>query len=68
MYSLQIHEQENRTKTVYLLEPTVVTLYTAAEGSVSMVLSVTKFGTNFASFWSVVAFASSQSALPLIGR
>ena len=68
MYSLQIHEQENRTKTVYLLEPTVVTLYTAAEGSVYMVLSVTRFETSFATFWSVAAFASSQSAPPPIGR
>ena len=68
MYSLQIHEQENRTKTVYLLEPTVVTLYTAVEGSVSMVLSVTRFGTSLATFWSVAVFASSQSAPPLIGR
>ena len=53
---------------MYLLEPTVVTLYTAAKGSVSMVLSVTRFETSSAPFWSVVAFASSQSALPLIGR
>jgi len=68
MYSLQIHEQENRTKTVYLLEPTVVTLYTAAKGSVSMVLSVTRFGTSFATFWRGAAFASLQSALPLIDR
>ena len=33
-----------------------------------MVLSVTRFGTSFASFSSVAAFAWSQNALPLIGR
>ena len=53
---------------MYLLEPTVVTLYTAAKGSVSMVLSVTRFGTSFVTFWSVAVFALSQSAPPLIGR
>ena len=53
---------------MYLLEPTVVTLYSAVEGSDSMVLSVTKFGTSFVIFWSVAVFASSQSAPPLIGR
>ena len=46
----------------------VVTSYTAGEGSVSMVLSVTRFGMSFASFSSVAAFAWSQNALPHIGR
>ena len=58
----------NQVSTVYLSEPMVVTSYTAGEGSVSMVLSVTRFGTIFASFSSVAAFAWSQNALPLIGR
>ena len=58
----------NQVLTVYLLEPTVVTSCTAGKGSVSMVLSVTKFGTSFASFLSDAAFVSSQSALPPIDR
>ena len=58
----------NQVSTVYLLEPTVVTSYTAGEGSVSMVLSVTRFGTIFASFSSVAGIARSLSVLCRIGR
>ena len=47
----------NQASTVYLSEPMVVTSYTAGEGSVSMVLSVIRFGMSFASFSSVATFA-----------
>ena len=47
----------NQVSTVYLSEPMDVTSYTAGEGSVSMVLSVIRFGMSFASFSSVAAFA-----------
>jgi len=53
---------------VYLSELMDVTLYTAGEGSVSMVLSVTRFGMSFASFSSVAAFAWLPNALLHIGR
>ena len=53
---------------MYLSEPMDVTSYTAGEGSVSMVLSVIRFGMSFASFSSVAAFAWSPNALPHIGR
>ena len=42
---------------MYLSEPMDVTSYTAGEGSVSMVLSVNRFGMSFASFSSVATFA-----------
>ena len=58
----------NQVSTVYLSEPMDVTSYTAGEGSVSMVLSVIRFGMSFASFSSVAAFAWSPNALPHIGR
>jgi len=47
----------NQVSTVYLSEPMDVTSYTAGEGSVSMVLSVIRFGMSFASFSSVATFA-----------
>ena len=48
----------NQVSTVYLSEPMDgVTSYTAGEGSVSMVLSVIRFGMSSALFSSVAAFA-----------